>query len=113
MQALQLSSARVSGVSRAPRRHVAQRPAAAPQRRIGSIVRAAADPKPSAQEAEAAQQAATTALLAAAGLLAPMVLDAEAAQAVPALLKGRTFSLMHPGARWTARHTLFRRPVAT
>jgi hypothetical protein len=97
MQAIQLSSTRVCGVSRASLRPHAQRPAAAPQRRLASIVRAAADPKPSAQEAEAAQQAATTALLAAAGLLAPLVLDAEAAQAVPELLKGRTFSLMHPG----------------
>ena len=39
----------------------------------------------------------TTALLAAAGLLAPLLLDQEAAMAVPALIKGRTFSLIHPG----------------
>lgn len=42
-------------------------------------------------------EARNVALLAAAGLLAPLVLDADAAQAVPELLKGRTFSLIHPG----------------
>lgn len=63
-------------------------------RRAATLVRASAD----RQEAPQAQQVAATALLAAAGLLAPMVLDTEAAQAVPELLKGRTFSLIHPGA---------------
>ncbi|KAI7840105.1 hypothetical protein COHA_006146 [Chlorella ohadii] len=61
-------------------------------RRAATLVRASAD----RQEAPQAQQVAATALLAAAGLLAPMVLDTEAAQAVPELLKGRTFSLIHP-----------------
>ena len=55
-------------------------------------VRAAADRSDNKQQ----QEVAATVLLAAAGLLAPLVLDTGAAEAVPALLKGRTFALIHP-----------------
>lgn len=71
---------------------------AAPRRlaasRIAAPVRAQADDKASsALEPEAL----TTAALAATALLLPLVLP-ESAEAVPALIKGRTFSLIHPGA---------------
>jgi hypothetical protein len=60
-------------------------------------VRAVVDQKP-APKAEQEQAVAATALLASAGLLLPLLLDADMAQAAPELLKGRTFSLLHPGA---------------
>ena len=98
MQAMQLSSARAVVASRAPLRQQASRPASAPLRRGMTVVRASGD-RESAQAAMEAEQLTTTALLVAAGLLAPLLLDADSAQAaVPALIKGRTFSLIHPGA---------------
>ncbi|PRW20444.1 plant F21F14-40 [Chlorella sorokiniana] len=88
MQALSVSASLV----RAPalRSSAVQRTSV---RRTATLVRASADRQDAPQ---AQQELAATALLAAAGLLAPMVLDTEAAQAVPELLKGRTFSLIHP-----------------
>ncbi|KAI3430213.1 hypothetical protein D9Q98_004811 [Chlorella vulgaris] len=94
--ALHTSIARVCGSSRVSLRAKSQRVAAAPLRRASIAVRAAAEPKSAAERAEETQAAATTALLVTAGLLAPLLLDADAAQAVPELLKGRTFSLIHP-----------------
>ena len=54
-----------------------------------------------------ASAGATTAVLAMAGLLAPLLLDTDSALAVPALLTGRSFALIHPGEcmageRWVA-----------
>ena len=91
MQAATLAPARPGALV------VRARPSAprASLRRGATLVRASADREAAPQ----AEQLAATALLAAAGLLAPMVLDTEAAQAVPELLKGRTFSLIHPGER--------------
>ena len=47
---------------------------------------------------------ASTAVLAMAGLLAPLLLDTNSALAVPSLLTGRSFALIHPGGclegRW-------------
>ena len=97
MQAMQLSSTRAVVASRAPLRQQASRPASAPLRRGMAVVRASGD-RESAQAAMEAEQLTTTALLVAAGLLGPLLLDADSAQAaVPALIKGRTFSLIHPG----------------
>lgn len=94
MQAVSLSVARPGALALKPRSSA--RPASL--RRPMTLVRASAD----RQEAPQAEQVAATALLVAAGLLAPMVLDTEAAQAVPDLIKGRTFSLIHPG-EWAAQ----------
>lgn len=71
---------------------------AAPRRlaapRVATPVRAQADDKfPQPLEPEAL----TTAALATAALLLPLALP-ESAEAVPAIIKGRTFSLIHPGA---------------
>lgn len=88
MQAATLSAARPALVAR-----FSARQAPRSLRRTATLVRASADRHLAPQ----AEQVAATALLAAAGLLAPMVLDTEAAQAVPEILKGRTFSLIHPG----------------
>jgi hypothetical protein len=97
MQAIQLSSARAVVASRAPLRQQASRPASTTLRRGMVLVRAWED-RESAQAAMEAEQLTTTALLVAAGLLGPLLLDANTAQAaVPALIKGRTFSLIHPG----------------
>lgn len=96
MQALQLASVTRLTTSRVALRQGAPKALAAPLRR-SIAVRGSADQKPMAQAAQEQQQLATTAVLAAAGLLAPFVLDAEAAQAVPEILKGRIFSLIHPG----------------
>ena len=56
------------------------------------VVRAAAS-----QGRRTAEEQSAVVLLAAAGVLAPLVLHTEAAQAVPELLTGRTASLIHPG----------------
>ena len=99
MQSTQVCSAGRAALagSRLPlRRSAAFRSASAPLRARLAVVRAAADQEP-ARAQEASAEATTTALLAAAGLLAPLLLDTESAQAVPDLIKGRTFSLIHPG----------------
>ncbi|PSC70229.1 plant F21F14-40 [Micractinium conductrix] len=94
MQALARPLALVGSRTAAPSRRPAAA-SAAPLRACSTLaVRASSDrPQQSAEEASAVT---TTALLAAAGLLAPLLLDQEAAMAVPALIKGRTFSLIHP-----------------
>ena len=56
------------------------------------VVRAAAS-----QGRRTVEEQSAVVLLAAAGVLAPLVLHTEAAQAVPELLTGRTASLIHPG----------------
>lgn len=90
MQTALATSLRPVGLSlRAPRLSV---------RRSVAPLRAQAD-KDAAASSQQQQEFAVTAALAAAGLLLPLVLDTESAQAVPDLIKGRTFSLIHPGAR--------------
>lgn len=92
MQAVAINAVRVAPT---PLRRVPR-----PARRALCVVRASADlePKQLLKDDEHAA-AATTALLATAGLLAPLLLDTESALAVPDIIKGRTFSLIHPGAR--------------
>ena len=98
-------------VRHAPTRGMAQGPAR-PAARLPQVVRASSDRKVAQQQAQqqerertalaapsplrAVAPVAASALLAAAGVLLPLALDAGAAHAVPELLKGRTFSLIHP-----------------
>lgn len=97
MQSLAMRCAALPAAKRVGALRPAARAALAP-------IRASAQRPQAQQKTEAEQQAQAeqmgTAALAVAALLLPLVLDAEAAQAAPAILKGRTFSLIHPGEQW-------------